>query len=368
MNHIVRPSLVLDIQKVNQNISAMCRKAHKHHLLFRPHFKTHQSAVIADLFRPYGIHTATVSSLSMAHHFHQHGWNDLTVAIPHNPRETPIINTEFSAPCHLGLLVDNPETISHLEQTLNRPHPIWIKIDCGLNRCGLPWDDEAGAALLSRHIKAAPKLKLQGLLTHAGHSYAARTHDEVLAVHRSQLDRIGHARALFSSLGHTDLLTSAGDTPCMTLADTFTGIDEIRPGNFVFFDLDQMFRQVCGWQDIALTLACPIVGIYPERNQVLIHGGAVHLSKEQRVGPLGRTSFGKAVYYHGHGWSQPLEADLTSLTQEHGILTFHHQIDPGIQIGGLIGILPIHSCLTAAPHPGYHAVDGTFIPKMCISE
>jgi D-serine deaminase-like pyridoxal phosphate-dependent protein len=367
MDRITHPTLLLDKEKLLGNIENMRRKASVHQIELRPHFKTHQSAGVAHLFRSFGIHKATVSSLAMAQYFIHHGWDDLTVAIPHNPRETSFVNHAFSPGVRLNLLVDHPDTIEHLNQTLDHPLDAWIKIDCGQHRCGLTWDDEARAASLVQSLKRGSKLRLHGLLTHAGHSYTVQTPAEVLTVHEEQLRRMTHARDLFAALGCKDLLTSIGDTPCATLADTFSPVDEIRPGNFVFFDLDQLFRQVCSWQDIAVALACPVIGTYPDRRQLVIHGGAVHLSKEQRRGPSG-TSFGKPVLLDTRGWSEPLDADLTALTQEHGTITFHKMLDPSIKIGSLIGILPIHSCLTADLFPAYLCLDGNRLTKMRANE
>ena len=77
-----------------------------------------------------------------------------------------------------------------------------------------------------------------------------------------------------------DLITSYGDTPSCSLADNFEGFDEIRPGNFVYYDVMQYHIGSCSLDEIAVAVACPVVAIHPERNEVVIYGGAVHFSKE----------------------------------------------------------------------------------------
>ena len=47
-------------------------KAKENNLIFRPHFKTHQSEDIANWFRQFGIKKCTVSSVSMAEYFIHH--------------------------------------------------------------------------------------------------------------------------------------------------------------------------------------------------------------------------------------------------------------------------------------------------------
>ena len=70
----------------------MAGKAHANRLVFRPHFKTHQSHLIGQWFREEGVTKITASSLSMAAYFAEDGWDDITVAFPVNIREMDTIN------------------------------------------------------------------------------------------------------------------------------------------------------------------------------------------------------------------------------------------------------------------------------------
>ena len=74
---INRPTLIIDEVKARKNIAFMAGKAKKSNLLFRPHFKTHQSATVARWFREMGVNHIAVSSLAMAHYFYQHGSSHL---------------------------------------------------------------------------------------------------------------------------------------------------------------------------------------------------------------------------------------------------------------------------------------------------
>lgn len=137
-----------------------------------------------------------------------------------------------------------------------------------------------------------------------------------------------------------------GDTPSCSLKEDLSDADEIRPGNFVYYDLMQEKLGSCHMQDIAVSVACPVTGIYPERNEIVIYGGAVHLSKEylEEDGKY----FGLAVLYDNEGWSSPLPGTrLVSISQEHGVIRTTPQFLSSIKHGDLLGILPVHSCLTA---------------------
>src|SRR5262249_58027566 len=75
-------------------------------------------------------------------------------------------------------------------------------------------------------------------------------------------------------------IVSAGSTPTATHSRDFTGITEMRPGVYVFNDLDQEYIGSCGAGDLALSVLASVIGHYPHRNQVLIDAGALALSKD----------------------------------------------------------------------------------------
>ncbi|MBU0765547.1 MAG: alanine racemase, partial [Bacteroidetes bacterium] len=134
------PALLLDKQKCLRNISRMAEKARRNNLIFRPHFKTHQSALIGEWFREAGISAITVSSLWMAEYFAGHGWNDITVAFPVNVREADRIN-RLSKRISVNLVVDSAIAVQMLDCRLDRPVNAFVKIDAGYGRAGLPSDD-----------------------------------------------------------------------------------------------------------------------------------------------------------------------------------------------------------------------------------
>ena len=120
-------------------------------------------------------------------------------------------------------------------------------------------------------------------------------------------------------------MISVGDTPSCSIIDDLGDADEIRPGNFVYYDLMQYYLGSCSFDDIAVSVACPVAGIYPERDEIVIYGGAVHLSKE--YADKGGKHFGLIVRYTEDGWSLPLPgARLISLSQKHGIIRTNQEI------------------------------------------
>jgi len=147
--------------------------------------------------------------------------------------------------------------------------------------------------------------------------------------------------------------------------DDFSGIDEIRPGNFVFYDLMQLQLGACQPDEVAVAMACPVVAVYPERNEMIIYGGAIHFSKEFITIPEKGPVFGMMVYLRKEQFTEP-DPDIwiSKLSQEHGIVrTVPHQA-AHFSVGDILYFMPVHSCLTANLMREYHTLSGEIIQTM----
>jgi len=352
---ITKPTLLLDKQKCKRNIAMMFSKAKTNHVSFRPHFKTHQSLEIGRWFKELGVDKITVSSLEMAQYFSTE-WDDITVAFPVNILEIETIN-QLSEKITLQLLVESMETASYLALNTKHKIGIFIKIDVGYHRTGLSPTSTQQIDEILAEIRASSTLSFKGFLTHAGHTYLCRTKDEILSIHHTSRGILTGLKAKYTDR-YPDLIISIGDTPSCSVADNFSGIDEIRPGNFVFYDLTQQQIGACSFDQIAVAMACPIVSIHPERNEVVIYGGGVHFAKDRlEVDPIG-TIYGIVVEQIEERWGGPIPGMyLKSLSQEHGIISVPQPFITKYKIGDLLYILPVHSCMTANEMKCYKSQD-----------
>jgi D-serine deaminase-like pyridoxal phosphate-dependent protein len=359
-DQIETPTLLLDAVKARRNIHRMAEKARRLGVRFRPHFKTHQSAEIGEWFRPEGVTAITVSSVDMAAYFARSGWQDITIAFSTNLRQVRQIG-ELAARVHLELLVESVEAASFLQENLATGVDAWIKVDSGAGRTGLPWTDFEVIANLARQIEHSSRLHLRGILTHAGHTYWAKTPQNVRRLTAESVGCMLQVKRGLLSAGLVNIEVSVGDTPGCSLSEDFAGVSEIRPGNFIFFDAEQFAVGACAVEDIAVALACPVVAKHPERNEAVIYGGAIHLSKEC-MPEDGRMVYGKVSLPYGNGWGQPLAgAYVDRLSQEHGLLHLEAEDLDRLRIGDLVCILPVHSCLTVQVMGEYLTLDGHLI-------
>jgi len=352
------PTLLLDRHQCRRNIQGMASKAEKHGLAFRPHCKTHQSATIAGWYRDYGVDRITVSSFRMAHYFAIHGWKDILVAFPFSPADLDILH-QLSALRRMGILLDNTDTLPFLDRS-DHPVEVYVDVDTGYGRTGIPAEDLDSMEELIKGIRERSHLRFRGFYCHAGHSYKAPDKADKLAIHRKALADLKNLKKHFGQLQCRVLY---GDTPLCSTMDDFSGIDEITPGNFVFYDLTQWQLGSCTLDQVAVAVACPVSGSYAG-GKLLVHGGAVHFSKESlQLG--GRTIFGQVVQPTVRGWGKAVDgAFLESLSQEHGLITDGGALHGQTRIGEQLLVLPVHSCLTANLMRSYRTIEGQQIESM----
>jgi D-serine deaminase-like pyridoxal phosphate-dependent protein len=118
-----------------------------------------------------------------------------------------------------------------------------------------------------------------------------------------------------------------------------------------------------------------VVAKHVERSEFVIYGGAVHLSKERASITLEQGQetamygyLASPVLKHGEGlepegWGKFLEQTYVSrISQEHGIVTTTKDILRQVNIGDVVLLVPVHSCLTANLLRKYVTLDGEIIP------
>ncbi len=343
---IVRPTLLLDKEICLRNIDRMIGKARANRLTFRPHFKTHQSLEIGRWFRERGVTCITVSSVRMAQYFASDNWTDITIAFPVNILEIDEIN-QLASKIKLNLLVENKESITFLQKFLRYPVGIFLKIDTGYNRTGIPAGRTSQIDQLLVLLKDSPLMEFKGFLTHNGQTYHAKTIHDIYNIHFESLLKLRSLKNRYKK-EWPNLILSTGDTPSCSICSDFTDIDEIRPGNFVFYDVMQMKLGACSLQDIAVRMACPVVSVHPSRNEVVIYGGAVHFSKDWITNIDGKPLYGRIIIRkEGKEILLDEKSYLSSLSQEHGILKVSPRDLQYFKSGQVVEIIPAHSCLTA---------------------
>lgn len=359
-NDLQTPCALVDLDRLEANCIRMADHAHELGVRLRPHVKTHKCVEAAKIQTRGHFGGITVSTLAEARGFAEAGFRDITYAVPVAPQRLAEVVELNSKINRLAVLVDHITTVMAIEEIAAANSvalPVWLKIDCGLHRAGVDPESDHAVALAGRLARAA-HVDFQGILTHAGQSYGAIDREAAAATAR---DECSVTRAFVERMADEDIeipAVSIGSTPTMTAATNLDGIDEIRPGNYAFFDAFQTAIGSCTLSDVAFSVLATVVSAFPEQRRAVIDTGALALSKDPgptHVDP--RCGYGRIVAVEDQ---HPLPGlRLTSLSQEHGVVE-----GPGtaaLRPGTRLRVLPNHSCLAAACFENFHVVRETEI-------
>ncbi|WP_018126422.1 alanine racemase [Balneola vulgaris] len=348
------PKLLLHTERALNNIQMMADKASENGLKFRPHFKTHQSHEIGNWFKEYPIDGITVSSVSMAEYFARYGWQSITVAFPLNINKVGRIN-KLASNIDLRVLAVSVDALKITEPVIEHEVGIYIELDPAYGRSGVDMNASSDIISIIDYIKASKAFRFEGFYMHAGHSYRNRGKKELVLFSNALVQRIKEFKKEFP------YPICFGDTPSCSVLDDFTDIDQISPGNFVFYDWIQTQIGSCDPSKIAVAMQCDVVTKYENRNEILIHGGAVHFSKDSDMQAVGLPYFGQVI---DQNWEVIPGVILKSVSQEHGIIQCTPEYFDQTIIGESIHIYPIHSCLTADLMGHYYTLDGQHISHL----
>jgi D-serine deaminase-like pyridoxal phosphate-dependent protein len=358
LNELKTPALLLDVERVQCNAERIGDRVRDGGARLRPHIKTHKCIEVARIQTRSHSGALTVSTLAEARAFAAHGFSDLTYAVPIEPGKFDEA-IRLSRDCErLSLITDDVEIPERLNEAARRAGvtlDLFLKVDCGYHRCGVePSSPEAHE--IPRRIARSSNLRFAGILTHAGHSYHCRSREEVLTVARHERDLMTAFAARLRADGIAVETISIGSTPTITNVDHLQGIDEARPGNYIFFDAFQAAIGSCSIKDCALTVLAAVVHRDRVRQKIVIDAGAIALSKDR-----GAVEFDETC---GYGFVLDLEGTdlglrVGGLSQEHGeISVADENLLDRLSVGTRVRVLANHSCLTAAQHAHYNVLEG----------
>lgn len=348
LSDLPTPALLLDLDRLDANLQRMAARAAALGVALRPHIKTHKCLEVGQRQQALGARGITASTLYEARVFAEHGFDDITWAFPvalSRLEEARAVAHQAS----LGLVVDSPAAVAALER-LGHPFAVWLKVDCGYHRAGVdPCADDS--VELARAVHASATLRFAGILTHSGQAYHAFGPGERAQAAEHERKTMVQFAARLRSAGIGVPCVSVGSTPAVTAARHLDGVNEIRPGNYAFYDYTQSVLGSCAVADCAVTVLASVVSSQLGAQHSVIDAGALALSKDSGPEHGPRPTLGELFADYERGALHP-ERRVVSLSQEHGI------VNARLPVGERVRILPNHSCLTVACFDEYYVVRG----------
>jgi len=138
---------------------------------------------------------------------------------------------ELSRRAKIGVCVDNAENVRQLKGDLD----VYIEIDVGMRRCGVP--PGAPAVALAREILKSG-LRFGGLQAYHGRAQHIRSMEERHAVIETAAQHVQHTKRLLKEAGiDCPIVTGAGSGTFMLEVEAGAW-DEIQCGSYAFMDVD----------------------------------------------------------------------------------------------------------------------------------
>jgi D-serine deaminase-like pyridoxal phosphate-dependent protein len=332
------PALVVDMDILETNIGEMAGYCRQHGLSLRPHTKTHKIPEIARMQLRSGAHGVTVAKLGEAEVLAEEGFDDILIAYP-------VVGAakleRLAALCkriRVTVALDSVEVaegISRAAQQAGVRVQVLAEMDAGLRRCGV--QSPAELAGLAQCIARLPNLDFLGFMFFPGHIRAAPP-DQVRML--EEIDAgLREAQDILFRSGMEVSVVSGGSTPTAGRSHVMKTVTEIRPGTYVFNDMNTVTMGATDLSRCALTVHATVVST-SVKGRAVVDAGSKTFSSDRLRGGDGR-GFGYMVEHP--------EVELESMTEEHGHLDTS-QTSHRFKVGEQVSFIPNHVCTAVNLH------------------
>jgi D-serine deaminase-like pyridoxal phosphate-dependent protein len=327
------PVPVVDLDRLAHNLDQAAEYATAHRLALRPHIKTHKSPRIAgeQLRRgAVGLTCATAFEAEVMSDV----CDDILVAYPPVGSRRAHRLAALPESVKLTVALDSLAAIEDAAaaaRDADRPIGVYIELDLGMHRVGVPKVEDAIA--LAKAVVDRPPLEFEGIAFYPGHVR------EPVGAQQPKLESLSaavqSAIAAFDRAGVRPSVVSGGSTPTLWRTHEIDGVTEFRPGTYVYNDRTTAEIGACAWDDCALTVLATVVSTAVP-NQAVVDAGSKALGREPMRGTDAADGFGCVL---GHP-----DVTVKSMSEEHGILDLSKS-SWRPQVGERVRIIPNHVCI-----------------------
>ncbi|KAF5507570.1 D-serine dehydratase [Colletotrichum aenigma] len=423
INDVPKPAVVVDISKAKRHCQSMLDAAKALGVGFRAHVKTHKTTQLARLQAgedspEVKLVVSTIHELEhllpLLKEFKNNGRQvNVLYGIPLPPSQAARAAdlARELGPGTITFMIDHPtqlDAVVHFSQKAGFAAGIYLKVDTGYHRAGLPPSSLNKNDLIAKvmQLEAEGKATLTGLYSHSSLSYADTGAKEAMDNLAGEIK--GCVDALKSNAQHfhkdKKLTISVGASPQVTAVQNFAGanatqnpdseslrstIQEVTKGELLGFKVDLELhagvytvldnqqlsthaRTFLGdvEDEVAIFVAAEVCSVYNDgehqQPEALAAVGVLGLGREpcpsyKGWGVVSRKSYSKDVKTNDR-------LVVGRVSQEHSILTWdtgsegsgQEQLPPvPLEIGQSVWIYPNHACVAGAMYGWYLVVDSS---------
>ena len=327
------PALLVDLDRLERNLTSWQRTLDASGVLFRPHVKTHKTVELTLRQQRLGAAGIVCAKVSEAEALAGAGVDDVVVAFPvleedACERLAALAATGTTAAVNLDSELA-ARRLSVAAEGAGARLGVQLDVDTGLGRGGRGADELDELTRLGELVHDLPGLELEGVTTYRGirGRSAAATLD---ACGQEEGELLVSLAERLRGRGIAIEKTTAGSTPTGRAAARVPGVTEIRAGTYVFNDLMQVEAGSATEADLALGIMCTVVSV--GRTRATVDGGS-------------KTFGGDAIVRDGDGSAYARAADreasIAWLNEEHGVVVEGAE---SLALGERVLWYPAHVC------------------------
>jgi D-serine deaminase-like pyridoxal phosphate-dependent protein len=352
VSEIDTPALIVDLDILERNLCRVAEYTREHGLRLRPHTKTHKSTRMAQRQLQSGAAGLTVAKVSEAEVMLGAEPPDLLVAFPVIGQSKLARLVEVARRTRVTVALDSAFAARQLSDAARAAQVeigVLAEVDVGLGRVGVA----PGEPLLrlAQTIINLPHLAFEGITFYPGHiKDLEETGRAALAQLRELLHEI---LGQFRRAGLEVRIVSGGSTPTLFRSHEIEGLTEIRPGTYIYNDLNTVRSGGCTLDECAASILATVVST-AKAGQIIVDGGSKTFSSDRPVNSA-EVTFGYLV--------EAPAARFHKMNEEHGFIDIAHT-GADFSIGDRVRIIPNHICVAVNLHEQMYGVRGDTVEEV----
>jgi D-serine deaminase-like pyridoxal phosphate-dependent protein len=220
---------------------------------------------------------------------------------------------------------------------------VLAEVDVGLGRVGVA----PGQPLvqLAQTMLKLPHLRFEGITFYPGQvksldESGMAALEQVSATMRGVMDDLRTA-------GIETRIVSGGSTPTLFHSHEIHGVTEIRPGTYVFNDINTVRSGACAMEDCAAAILATVVST-ARPGHMIIDGGSKTFSSD-RLANSAEVTFGHLIEAPG--------ARFHKMNEEHGFVDLTNA-ESEFRVGDRVHVIPNHVCVAVNLHERVYGLRG----------
>lgn len=340
------PAIVIDLDMMERNLSRMAEYCRSKNLRLRPHTKSHKIPALAKRQLDHAAHGITVAKIGEAEVMLEAGITDMLIAYPIVGQGKAERLADLADRAGITVALDSvaaARAISHEVSKKSAHVGVLVELDVGFRRCGIANEDELLSVV--QRIVDLPGIEFKGLMFFPGNFQVSEKERAELRVGVNEF--LERAVSKLEAAGIPVPVVSGGSTPTARECHLFFGVNEIRPGMYIFNDRNMVGVGIAGVEDCALSVITTVVSTSVS-GRAIVDGGSKTFSSDRYLAGDGK-GFGIVK-------NDP-DAELEQLSEEHGHLNINRSTH-GYRVGERLAIIPNHVCSTVNMHNQVYGIRG----------